>query len=72
MTLRGIDRHVSFALAPSTCPQAIAGDCPVQANGTIHRSDFGMKSRRATLSDKVELGFSIYLAKPTPEQDPAQ
>ena len=72
LTLRGIDRHVTFALAPSACPQAIAGDCPVQANGTIRRSDFGMKSRRGTLSDKVELGFSIYLAKALPGQGQAQ
>lgn len=68
LTLRGIERHETFALAPSACPQAIAADCPVQANGIIHRSDFGMKSRRGTLSDKVELGFSIYLAKALPGQ----
>ena len=72
LTLRGIERHVDFALAPSACPQAIAGDCPVQANGIIHRSDFGMKSRRGTLSDKVELGFSIYLAQAIPGQGQTQ
>ena len=72
LTLRGIERHVTFALAPSDCPQAIAGDCPVQANGTIHRSDFGMKSRRGTLSDKVDLGFSIYLATALPRQGQTQ
>ncbi|HEY2396575.1 MAG TPA: YceI family protein [Rudaea sp.] len=72
LTLRGIGRHVTFALAPSACPQVVAGDCPVQANGTIRRSDFGMKSRRGTLSDKVELGFSIYLANALPVQGQAQ
>jgi polyisoprenoid-binding protein YceI len=61
LSLRGIDKRVTFAVTPSACPQAIANACPVLANGSIRRSDFGMKSRRGTLSDKVELGFSIYL-----------
>lgn len=72
LTLRGVERPVTFALAPSDCPQAIAGDCPVQANGAIRRSDFGMQSRRGTLSDKVDLGFSIYLAAALSRQDQAQ
>lgn len=63
LSVRGIDRKVTFELAPSTCPESIASACPVEANGSIRRSDFGMKSRRGTLSDKVDLGFSIYVDK---------
>jgi polyisoprenoid-binding protein YceI len=72
LSLRGIDKRVTFAVAPSACPQAIANACPVQANGSIHRSDFGMSSRRGTLSDKVDLGFSIYLATASAEQGRAR
>jgi polyisoprenoid-binding protein YceI len=68
LSLRGIDRHVTMELAPSACPAAIARTCPAEANGTIRRSDFGMRSRRGTLSDKVDLGFSIYLAAALPDQ----
>jgi len=62
LTVRGIDRRTVFNVEPSDCPDAIARRCAVEASGSIHRSDFGMRSRRGTLSDKVELRFSIYLA----------
>lgn len=62
LTVRGIDRHIVLNVEPSDCPDAVAKSCAVQASGSIHRSDFGMRSRRGTLSDKVELRFSIYLA----------
>jgi polyisoprenoid-binding protein YceI len=60
--VRGIDRRIVLDVEPSDCPDAVARTCAVEANGSIHRSDFGMRSRRGTLSDKVELRFSIYLA----------
>lgn len=65
LSLRGLDRRLTLQVEPSACPDAIAGDCPVQADGTIRRSEFGMKSRRGTLSDKVDLGFSVYLEAST-------
>jgi polyisoprenoid-binding protein YceI len=61
LTVRGIDKRLVFEVAPSACPDAIASACPVEAGGSIRRGDFGMQSRRGTLSDKVDLGFSIYL-----------
>ncbi|HSE13576.1 MAG TPA: YceI family protein [Rudaea sp.] len=61
LTVRGIDRHIALEVEPSECPDAVARTCAVQASGSIRRSDFGMRSHRGTLSDKVELGFSIYL-----------
>ena len=63
LTMRGITRPVVFEVEPSIC-QRVAIDCPVEAAGTVRRSDFGMHSRRATLSDKVELSFSIRMFEP--------
>jgi polyisoprenoid-binding protein YceI len=61
LTLRGINKPVRFQIAVPTCPGASGEDCPVEAEGSIRRSDFGMSSRRGTLSDKVDLGFTIYV-----------
>lgn len=61
LTIRGVARQARFELAASACPDAIARTCPVEATGTIRRSDFGMRSRRGALSDKVQLDFSVYV-----------
>jgi polyisoprenoid-binding protein YceI len=61
LTIRGITRRARFALAESECPATVARTCPVEASGTIRRSDFGMRSRRGALSDKVQLDFSVYV-----------
>ena len=58
LTLRGVTHAIVFDMQPSNCPRA-AIDCPVEAAGSVRRSEFGMQTRRATLSDKVELSFSI-------------
>ncbi len=64
LTLRGQRRAVVFRMRPSTCARA-GRDCPIEVEGAIRRSDFGMRSRRGTLADKVELDFSVYaLAAP--------
>ena len=67
LSVRGVSQPVRLQIEPSACVQAIASACAVEASGTIRRSDFGMHSRRGTLSDKVDLGFSIYLAAARPE-----
>jgi polyisoprenoid-binding protein YceI len=67
LSLRGIERPVRLQLRRSDCTEAVASACAAEASGTIRRSEFGMRSRRGTLSDKVELGFSIFLAGPIPE-----
>lgn len=59
LTLRGVTRSANFELLPAACAHP-ARDCPVRAKGVIRRSMFGMRTRRATLSDKVILEFSIY------------
>jgi len=71
LTLRGVRRQIVLSVLPSRCPDQVARDCPVEASGNISRSEFGMSSRRGTLSDEVELGFSIYLSPPSNGTAPA-
>jgi len=59
LTIRGVARRAVFEIEPSACAAPLAHDCPVEAGGTIRRSEFGMRSRRGVLSDKVDLDFSI-------------
>jgi polyisoprenoid-binding protein YceI len=69
LTIRGVARPARFDLEPSECKGASGRECPVEAEGTIRRSEFGMRSRRGALSDKVDLSFSIRVLappKPTP------
>ncbi|MBL8300835.1 MAG: YceI family protein [Rhodanobacteraceae bacterium] len=65
LTLRGVTRPMSLRLRPSRCPGEAARRCPVVADGTLLRSEFGMRSRRATLADKVRLHFSVLAAAAT-------
>lgn len=64
LTVRGIKRPVKFLIDASHCPEAVARDCAAEAAGTIKRSEFGMRSRRGALSDKVDLEFSIHVQPP--------
>lgn len=64
LSVRGIRQPVTFRMLPSACDRP-AYDCPIEVEGAIRRSDFEMRSRRGTLSDKVELTFSVY-ARPEP------
>jgi polyisoprenoid-binding protein YceI len=59
LTIRGVARPETFDLAPAECDKP-AYDCPIVVKGSIRRSDFGMHSRRGTLSDKVDLHFEVY------------
>lgn len=64
LTVRGIKRPVKFLIDASHCPEAVARDCAAEAAGTIKRSEFGMRSRRGALADKVDLEFSIHVLPP--------
>ena len=66
LTIRGVARPARFELQPSECHVATDSSCPVEAEGAIRRSDFGMRSRRGALSDKVDLSFSIRVVPPGP------
>ncbi|MDE2154757.1 MAG: YceI family protein [Xanthomonadaceae bacterium] len=61
LRLRGIVRPVRFELLPARCPTLAAASCLIEARGHISRSAFGMRSHRATLSDRVQLGLLIAL-----------
>lgn len=65
LTMRGIEKPVLFQVKPSACERP-AIDCDVEAEGTVRRSEFGMTTRRASLSDKVELSFSVRIVAPDP------
>lgn len=65
LTLRGISKPVVFAILPPSC-NAPGYACALRTYATIKRSDFGMRSRRATLADKVELSLDIFLQAPSP------
>lgn len=62
LTVRGVTRPMSLRLRPSQCPGQAARRCAVVADGSLQRSEFGMRSRRATLADRVRLHFSVLAA----------
>lgn len=60
LTVRGQAQPVHFTLRASDCPGHAAQDCPVVADGAIQRGDFGMRSHRTTLGDRVKLHLTIF------------
>ena len=69
LTVRSVTQHVRFNLIAPTCPAAESENCPIEAAGSIERSEFGMHSQRGALSNKVELRFSIYTVAPASDPD---
>lgn len=67
LSLRGSTQPMRFALQSSQCPGQAALACPVVADGVLQRSDFGMRTRRATLADKVRLHLSVTAVQPATE-----
>lgn len=65
LRLRGVSRPVAFTLKASECEHPVI-DCAVVAQGSIRRSEFGMGTRRAAVSDKVELNFDVRMLAPKP------
>lgn len=63
LTLRGIANPIVFTLLPSGCSRP-GFDCSLEAIGVIKRSSFGMRSRKGTLSDRVELHLNIRAQEP--------
>jgi polyisoprenoid-binding protein YceI len=66
LTIRGTSKPVAFTIDPADCQTPLSGACSVDANGTIRRSDFGMRSRRGALSDKVDLDLTIFVRSAHP------
>jgi polyisoprenoid-binding protein YceI len=65
LSLRGVVRPISLELLPADCPHIATGACVIEARGALSRSDFGMTSHSAALSDQVKLDLQIAL-EPTP------
>ena len=65
LTIRGISKPAVFTVDADACRAPLSGECAVDAVGTIRRSDFGMRSRRGTLADKVDLSLSIFVRVPS-------
>jgi polyisoprenoid-binding protein YceI len=68
LTVRGITRAVTFTILPSACASP-GRDCPIEARAAIRRSDFGMRSRRGVVSDRVRLSLSIVAGKAQPASE---
>src|SRR5262249_38635848 len=66
LTIRGASKPAAFAVHPADCKAPLDGACAVDAAGTIRRSEFGMRSRRGALSDKVDLSLSIFVRPARP------
>ncbi len=67
LTVRNTTRPVSFRIQEMACDSPQQRYCPIRAEGSIQRRQFGMTSRRGTLSDRVSLDLTI--APLWPEQD---
>jgi polyisoprenoid-binding protein YceI len=62
LTLRGVTRPVVLTVASLDCgprPEGVGDTCSADAEGTIHRRDFGMDFAWPLIDDKVSLRFLI-------------
>ncbi len=62
LTLRGITRPIRFRIEPLDCPPS-GDDCVVRVQGDIDRREFGMRSRRMTLSNQVRLDMTFAVSR---------
>lgn len=60
LVLRGVSRPLQLTVLPGECAQP-GIECPIRALGSIVRSEFGMRSKRAVLGDRVQLDLSVFL-----------
>jgi len=58
LLLRGIERPVRFQVAPARCVAQMHA-CTIVVSGAIDRRQFGMHSRRRTLSTRVDLNLEL-------------
>lgn len=59
LTLRGETHAVRFTVEPGLCAVDGSDTCTVVVGGKVRRSDFGMSTRRGTISDTVTLDLRI-------------
>lgn len=60
LQLRGIERAIVLNVLPADCDQP-GRRCPMHAQGSISRSGFGMRSKRAVLGDRVVLDLWVFV-----------
>lgn len=63
LDLHGARLPVSFEILPAAC-ERVGWQCPLRVHGSVRRSDFGMHTRRASVSDRVQLEFDVYATEP--------
>ena len=56
LRLHGRSRHVEFSVQPAHCD---AQECKLRVTGSVQRSEFGMRARRAFLGDQVKLELRL-------------
>ena len=60
LTMHGISRIETFAVAPATCARP-GIDCDVVASGSVDRGDFGLDQWRLALTDTVSFDLRVRL-----------
>jgi polyisoprenoid-binding protein YceI len=65
LVLRGVERAVRFRVAPARC-QPDQSACMIDVSGEINRRQFGMESRRLTLSSQVALRLQLRAVRVDP------
>lgn len=64
LELRGVKQATMLRLRAADCAFDRARDCVVDATAAAQRGDFGMKSRRGMISDRVALAVHIVARPP--------
>lgn len=62
LRVRGESATVAFSIVEAQCPAA-AAVCRLRMQGELSRRQFGMTSRRLTLSDRIQLELDLYLSR---------
>jgi polyisoprenoid-binding protein YceI len=59
LALRAIRRPVAFRARPVSCPLVPGTACRLVLEGTLRRSEFGMRAERHAVADRVQLRIEV-------------
>lgn len=59
LVLRGARRPVAFRARPESCPLVPGTACRLVLEGTLRRSEFGMRAERHAVADRVQLRIEV-------------
>lgn len=59
LTLRGVRRPVAFRLLGGDCPLDPARPCALALQGSVRRTEFGMRAERHAVADRVQLRIAV-------------